>query len=457
MTIGQDERRALRHRAFALYLLGEAVSFLGTGVFIVALPLEVLHLTSNSLELALTVGADTVISVVFMLIGGAFVDRLSRRAVMITADVVSGLAIGVVAVMTATGHAHVWALVLLAFTFGLADAFFMPASTAIMRDLLPEDLMVAGNSLATLARTAAMFVAGPVLGGVIVVAIGTSWAFGLDGISFAVGAASLVAMRLTARAPGDGAHSGADVDAGTGERAHEEPAATSVREEIRAGLAYSRARPWLWWNMLAMGLANFVGFVPLALLAPLLIRDVLHASPVVYGVNMAVSGIGGVVAALLRKSRDPRLRVPAVWFGYGAAGLAILALGLAPNVAVATVAGVCFLFGTSYGNINWFALMQEQVPPQLQGRVSSLDWMISLLPGPLGLAAAGVAVETVGVRPTLAASGILTLLAGAVALDHRVRDYTYVSGAPAAADPATVPVPGGGAEREIRQGEPDRV
>lgn len=431
--IGRDERRALRHRNFSLYLLGEAVSFLGNGVFTVALPLEVLSLTRNSLELAMTVGADTVISVIFMLIGGAFVDRLSRRAVMITADVISGLAIGVVAVMIGTGHAHVWALVLLAFTFGLADAFFMPASSAIMRDMLPEDLMVAGNSLSTLARTATMFVAGPVLGGVIVVAVGASWAFGLDAISFAIGAVSLVAMHVAAKAPGS---------------AEEEEPSTSLREEIRVGLAYSRARPWLWWNMLAMGVANFVGFVPLALLAPLLIRDVLHASPVVYGINMTVSGIGGVAAALLRKSRNPRLRVPAVWFGYGAAGLAILALGLSPNVVVATVAGVCFLFGTSYGNINWFALMQEKVPAALQGRVSSLDWMVSLLPGPLGLAVAGVAVNVVGVRWTLAASGILTLLAGSVAFDRRVRDFTYVRGGPVAA-----PV----ARSEVRQGEPDHV
>ncbi|MEU7826730.1 MFS transporter [Catellatospora sp. NPDC049133] len=412
--IDKDAHLALRHRNFSLFLLAQTISFLGNGVFLVALPLEVLRLTDDPLVVAMAVGADTLVTVVFMLIGGAFVDRLSRRVVMITTNVICGLAIGLVSVMNAVGQAHVWALVGVAFVFGLADAFFLPASTAIMRDLLPANLMVAGNSLVTLGRTATLFVAGPVLGGIIVVAIGPAWAFGLDALSFLIGAVGLLAMRGVKRtAP---------------EAGHEADGATSVREEISIGLAYSRYRPWLWWNMMAVGVASFVGFIPLALLAPLLLRDVLHASPVAYGINVAVSGIGGVAAAVLKKSRDPKLRVPAVWIGFGASGLAVVLLAVSPNIVVATVAGVAYLFGVSYGNINWFALIQEQVPTSLQGRVSSLDWMISLLPGPFGLAVAAMAVDVVGVRWTMAASGILMVLAGSVVLNRKVRDYTYVRG-----------------------------
>ncbi|WP_155372821.1 MFS transporter [Catellatospora vulcania] len=410
----KDARRALKQRNYTLFLLAQTISFLGNGVFLVALPLEVLRLTNDPFVVALAVGADTVVTVIFMLIGGAFVDRLSRRIVMITTNVICGLAIGLVSLLSAVGQANVWALVAVAFVFGLADAFFLPASTAIMRDLLPKDLMVAGNSLVTLGRTATLFIAGPVLGGVIVVAIGPAWAFGLDALSFLVGAAGLLAMRGVRRA--------------APEAGQEADGPTSVREEIRTGFAYSRNRPWLWWNMIAVGFASFVGFIPLALLAPMLLRDVLHASPVLYGINVAVSGIGGVVAALLKKSRNPKLRVPAVWVGFGSCGLAILLMAVSPNIVVATVAGVGFLFGVSLGNINWFALIQEQVPTSLQGRVSSLDWMISLLPGPFGLAVAAWAVNIVGVRWTMAACGILVLLSGAVVLNHKVRDYTYVRG-----------------------------
>jgi len=113
-----------------------------------ALPLEAFRLTSSSLDLALVVSGRTIPAVILLLIGGTFVDRLPRRAVMLVSDTVCALSVSLMALLIATGRARLWELFLLAIVFGSANAFFRPASTAIVRDILPSELLVSASSLA---------------------------------------------------------------------------------------------------------------------------------------------------------------------------------------------------------------------------------------------------------------------------------------------------------------------
>ncbi|MGH3149699.1 MAG: MFS transporter [Streptosporangiaceae bacterium] len=401
---GPRATAALRQRDFALLWSGQTVSLAGNGVFTVALPLEVLRLTGSSLDLALIVSARTIPAVVLLLVGGTLVDRLPRRLVMLVSDGCCGLSVGLVAVLIAAGRGRLWELATLSAAFGVASAFFKPASTAITPEIVPGELLVSASSLSSLSQSLAQYLLGPLAGGVIVAATGTAWAFGIDAVSFAVSAGCLAAMRPVARPAASGA---------------------PMLDGIREGLRYCRSQPWLWWSMIAVGVANFACYVPLAVLEPLLVRHVFLAGPLALGVLYSASGAGGALASVLAvRWPAPRRPVVAIWAAWAGAGLAAVLLGLAPRVWVAVVFAGLTWCGVTYGNIVWFPLMQRNVPADMLGRASSVDWALSLALAPLGTIAAGAAAGLAGVRATLIVGGAVAAATGAVLLNPAVTAMT---------------------------------
>lgn len=413
---GQESGSALRYHNFALLWVGQTVSIAGNGIFTVALPLEVFRFTNSSLDLAIVLSVGTVPLVTFLLIGGAIVDRLSRRLIMLVSDTVSGLAVSLVTILIATGRVRFWELVLLSLIFGASLAFFLPASTAIFRDILPASLMVNANSLTSLSQSLVQYLAGPLIGGVIVAVLGTAWAFGVDGASFMISVVCLAAMsHITPRKE---------------ER-------SPILPEIRAGLRYSRSQAWLWWSMIAMGIANLVCFVPVFVLEPILVRHVFKTEALALGIIYATNGAGGALASLyVRRRGAPRKRIGAIWAALVGAGISTLFLGLSPSIWMAAFFAGTLWGGATYGNILWLAMLQEEVPAELLGRVASLDWMLSLALSPLGMIAGGAAAGAVGVRMTLILSGALAACTGGVILVPKVREPDRRRAVPVA-DPGT--------------------
>jgi MFS family permease len=393
---------ALRHRNFALLWSGQTVSVAGNGAFTVAMPLEVLRLTNSPLDLALVVSARTVPSVILLLIGGTFVDRLSRRMVMLVSDTVCGVSVSLIALLVVTGRARVWEFFLLSVIFGSASAFFLPASAAIVRDILPADLLVSASSLTSLSESLARYLLGPLAGGILLVAIGAGWTFGIDGASFAVSAACLAAMRGT-----------------TGVKA----ARSRLLADAMDGLRFCYTQRWLLYSMLGLGIANLTCFVPLTILQPLLIRNVFHSGAIALGIMYAASGGGGALASLAAaRWETPRHRVARMWSAWTVSGLCAAAIGLSPWLWMAAAfAGMSWGLAT-YGNILWLPLLQQETPAELLGRVSSVDWMLSIALSPLGTIASGAAATVIGVRLTLVTGGALAAAAGGSLLASGVAD-----------------------------------
>jgi DHA3 family tetracycline resistance protein-like MFS transporter len=386
----------LRSRNFALLWIGQTISVAGNGMFTIALPLEVLRFTHSPLDLALVFVARTLPSIVLLLIGGTVVDRLSRRTVMLVSDVTCGLALGMLTILVVTHFERLSLFLLLAVILGCAGAFFRPASTAIVRDLLPEELLMSANSLSSLSESLAQFLVGPILGGIMVAAIGSAWAFGIDAATFAASAACLAAMRNI-----------------TEVKAAKERLTRGMAE----GLRYCRSQPWLWWSMLALGLANLACFVPSTLLAPLLVQDAFHSGSVAFGIMIAAIGCGGALASVIAgRLPTPRRPVTAMWAAWIASGILTAGVGLSPWLWLADV-----FFGLAwsmvyYGNIVWFTTLQARTPSTLLGRVSSVDWLLSLSLTPLGTLIASAAVLAIGIRPTVLIGGLIAAAAGAILL-----------------------------------------
>ena len=131
--MSQDTGRPLRHRNFAWFWAGQSASIAGNGIFRVALPLEVLRLTGNPFDLALVLAVDQIPTVLFLLVGGALVDRLSRRLIMLVSDC-ERPGVLAVTVLIATGQVMLWHLLVLALVSGIATAVYLPASSAIVAD-----------------------------------------------------------------------------------------------------------------------------------------------------------------------------------------------------------------------------------------------------------------------------------------------------------------------------------
>jgi MFS family permease len=378
----------LRDREFRLLWSGMCVSLLGDGAFLVALAWQVYALSDAATAMSLVGIAMTVPTIVFLLVGGVASDRLDRRRIMLTADLARGAAVGLLAVLSLTGALELWHIVGLVVIYGGGAAFFAPAFDAIVPELLPAERLGQANALDQVVRPLALRLAGPALGGAVVGALGPGSAFALDAGSFLVSAVALLAMRAPAGRRGV-------------------PGA-SLRRDLRDGWRFVRRRSWLWATFASAAIAYLLFMGPVEVLLPLLVKDDLHGSATQLGLVFAAGGLGSVACAVVLGQRGlPRRDITFMYVAWTAATLAVAGYGLAASVWQLMLA--CLLFNAleTAGTIVWATAKQRHVPADMLGRVSSLDWLISIGLLPLSFALTGPVSAAVGVRATLLGAGVL--------------------------------------------------
>lgn len=369
---------ALCIRDFALLWSGQSVSNLGDGIFTVALAIETLRVGHSGSSLGLVLAARAIPSLAFVLIGGAIVDRIPRRFAMLSSDLVRGCLVGTIALLAGSGALRIWMLITISLAFGCADALFSPASASIVPELLPEELLVQGNSLGFASGQLAQALAGPALGGVIVALAGTAWAFGVDAASFCVSVVCLLAIRTTTKAAASG---------------------KSILSDIGAGIHFILERRWLLLNLVAGGLANLFGLAPILVLVPLLVRVVLHGSSSDLGLVLGAGGAGGLVASLLlSKLKPPRRKVLTMWIAYGGSLVPLLVMIFSPYVWLVGL-GNAAVFGLfAYGDIIYISMMQASIPAEMRGRTFAVLQLLAFGLTPIGTAASGYLAQVFGIR-----------------------------------------------------------
>lgn len=396
----------LRERDFALLWAGQTVSLVGNGMFVVALTWQALAFPSGARGLSVVLIARFLPSTVFLLLGGVVSDRRSRRATMLACDAVQAVSLALLAALTFTHHVRLWHLVAVAAVGGAASGFFLPAATALIPEVLPPDALVAANSLNTMSRLTAARLVGPVLGGLVVAAGGAAVAFAADAATFAVSAATLFAIRV--RVP----------------RAKSGEPGKPVWADVREGLAYCLTRPWLAVSLGAFAVMNLCVSAPLAVLIPVYVKETLHMGAPELGLLFAVEGIAGGVSALVAaQARRPRRNVVATHVTFGLGGLSLTLLGISSALAVAVVALAIAGFLLEMGNVYWMTGLQANVPNDLLGRVSSVDWLMSGSLIPVGMAVvAGLAASFGAATVFLAGGGTAALVGLGAAVALRARD-----------------------------------
>jgi MFS family permease len=378
----------LAHRDYRLLVGGMSVSLLGDGLFLVALAWEVYTLSDAPTALA-TVGiAMTVPTIICLLIGGAVSDRCDRRLVMLSADAVRALILAGLAALAVTGALELWELLAIAAVYGAATAFFNPASDALVPQLLPADVLAQANSLDQLIRPLALRLAGPAAGGVLVGAIGSGWVFALDAGSFAISAGALLAM--------------APVRASAADQTQ------LVGREIKAGFAYVRSHPWLWATLVSAAVAYLLFMGPTEVLLPFIVKHRFADGAADLGLILAAGGLGSLACALaIGQLGLPRRSLTFMYAVWTVATLAVAGYGLATGLWGLMLASVAFNTLETAGTIGWMTAKQRHVPASLLGRVSSLDWLISIGLLPVSYALTGPVSAALGLRATLVGAGLL--------------------------------------------------
>jgi MFS family permease len=383
----------LRHRDFRILWTGMTISLIGDGIFLIAIAWESYSLWNAPAALSIVGIGMTIPTIAFLLVGGVVSDRRDRRLVMAWADGLRAVAVAVLAGLVLTGALRFWELVLLVAIYGVGTAFFTPAFDAILPELLPRSDLPAANALDQFVRPIAMRLVGPVVGGALVAA-SAGVAFAIDAASFAACLVAVLAMPRRAD--------------------HHVDVQVSNVAALKEGLRFVRRRVWLWGTLLSAAIAYLVFLGPAEVLLPYLVKNELHASAGTLGLVLAAGGLGAVGGAVFMGHRGhPRRDVTVMYMTWTIATLVIAGYGIA--TAAWQLMLVCLVFNAleAAGTIVWATIKQHHVPVSMLGRVSSLDWLISIGLLPLSFALTAPVAAVFGVRATLVGAAAL---GGAVTL-----------------------------------------
>ena len=400
MAAATPSRSPFAVRDFRLLWAGEAISTLGDQFALIALPWLALLLTGSALALGTVMATMAVPRAVLMLVGGAYVDRLSPRRVMLASNAVRLVAVTGLGVIVLGGATELWMLYLFALAFGIADAFFYPAQTAIVPELVSGEQLQKANGLVQGTAQLSVLV-GPALAGLAIALLGTgtSVAAGTPGqagvaaallIDGATFAASLVTLLLITTRPGHKASEG------------------SVVHQIGAGVRFVVRAPALRLVIGLSMLANLLIVGPFEVGLPVLAYSRLPEGAAAFGLITSAFGGGsllGMAAAMMLPVLPPARFGSVVLLLIALAGVAAAAIGLAHStLAAMALAGLIGVL-LGYTNLSFLSWVQRRVPSQLMGRVMSLMMFGSIALTPISMAVAGVVV-TISLEGTFAVAGL---------------------------------------------------
>lgn len=408
----------LRDPNFRWLTASSALSMLGDQFSLIAMPWLVLQMTGDTRVLGMVMALMSVPRAVFILVGGAIVDRHSPLQVLQRTRYINTVLLGTLAVLVLTGHCPLWALYALSLAIGISTAFSIPAATSITPRVVQRNHLHAANSIGMGLRQLSMFL-GPLLAGLLIAVFadagaqranstGIGLAFGLDALSFVVSAWMLTRVRTHAPSIPQGPTT-----------------ARAVLAAVAQGLAHAwQDRPlrtcFLYWGILAVLVMG-----PIHIALPVMAHDVPQLGAAAFGILVGAHG-AGTLAGMVASGVLPRLRLGNLGTTLLAVdatiGLLIMPLGhIAATWQGALLLGAVGLLG-GFMQVSVFTWIQQRVPPLLLGRTMGLFMFIFMGLQPVAAAATGWLLRAVTPSQLFTLSGgALVLLAAAAAVATPMR------------------------------------
>jgi MFS family permease len=375
----------LHERSFARYLAASTISTLGSGMAMVALAFAVLGF-GGATDLGIVLLAREIPIVVLLLLGGVFADRIPRRTILVSSDLVKGAAQVATAILLFSGTANVWNVALLQAVFGVSAAFSRPATTGLVKEAVSDARLQEANALLGLSSSV-LSIAGPAIGALIVAAGSPAWAIAIDSLTFFASAALIASMHLT-----------------TSVRI----ASASILGDLRDGWREFVERSWAVAMVVSFGLFQLSYFPALLVLGPLVAKEQLGGAGA-WGTILAIESLGAVVGGLfalrLRFSRP----LVASQLSVLPAGLLLAALAVPLPLIWLAVVSFANGIGFAVGNVLWMTALQRNVPGHTLSRISSFDWLGSVALNPIGYALIGPLAVAIGTPETLVIAAVLNI------------------------------------------------
>lgn len=395
-----------QHPLFRRFFVGQAVSRLGDFVFFIALPWQVILLGGGPEQIGFAFTSFLAAQFALSLLGGALVDRLPRRSIVVASDVGQGLLVATMAVLSLNGQLTLEAVIAMAAGFGGAQAVAMPAIGAFLPETVPESSVPSANALFQAALIAASGV-GALVAGLLLEASGPWAAFVADAATFALSAT----MLATVRTPGVLRPAGED--------------GGSLVGEVRAGWSYVASVPWIWMAILIFAFFNAVEAAPRNVLLPVFVGIDLGGGATGYAAVNATFMVGWLLGAVLLVVLPPVKRIGVVsYIGVLVTAATTGLVGLANSTLL--VAGLLAVQGVVFGVVGtlWQQAFVTFVDPKMRGRVISIDVLGSLSLMPVATAVVGSAALMVGVRSVFMFGGVVVAALGlAGLLSRRARAF----------------------------------
>ncbi len=385
--------RALKHRNFQLFIVGQLVSLIGTWMQTTAQLWLVYDLTHSAALLGVFGFANQIPMLVLASVGGYVGDRYSRHRGVIATQTISMLLAFILAGLTLTHHIHEWSLIAITFLVGIVNAFDVPIRQAFFVEMVgKEDLpnaIALNSSIFNGAR-----VVGPAIAGFAIAWIGEGWCFFLNGLSFLAVILALLAMRIT--------------------KVDRKPSNESPLQNLLQGFRYAMSDRPTRSALLLLSMLSLLG-LQYSVFMPIFANDVLHSGARGLGLLMSAAGVGAVLGALQFAARTSYKGL-AKWI---AAMSVICAIGLIAfsqshifwiSCAVLFVVGFAATSQMAATNTT----VQNRVPDELRGRVMAVYATMFMGVQPVGALLAGGIAKRIGAPLTLAFFGSLCLVGSLV-------------------------------------------
>ncbi|MFF9673570.1 MFS transporter [Streptomyces eurythermus] len=377
----------LRIGAFRRFASASLVSATGSAMAPLALAYSVIQQGGGPGSLGLVLATNTVPTIVFLLMGGLFADRLSRSRILFVGNLLAAGAQGALAVTVATGHASTASIAMCGFVSGTAASFIVPATQGAVAQIVPEDHLQQANALLRLPSNAVR-VLGPAAGGFVVAASGAAWALAWDAFTFAVASVLLLGLRLEA------------------------PPTTpaGVLADLRAGWTGFWSRAWLWTYTAAGTVLVAAWLAGFQLLGPLVAAR-QYAGARDWGLIQAAFASGLLVGTLVCLRWKPyRLLTVAVITG-GALALPLAAMACSLSLPLVLVAALLAGTGLDVAIVAWNTAFQQHVPQVEQGRMSAFNGVGERLAVPLGYLVTALAAHSWNSQAVLLACAAMITVA----------------------------------------------
>lgn len=396
----------LVHKNFRLLFIARTLSTMGNRITPIALSFAILEMTGDVGDLGIVLAAKTTAMIIFLLIGGVVSDKLPRKQVLVSTELLRVFCQSATAIIIISGTGNIWMIVVLQFIAGIGQGFFRPASTGLLPTLLEKKNLQEANALISISENT-MTVVGAAIAGVLVALLGAGWAIAVDALTFLIAASCILGMSV---------------------KVNKITSKNNILKDLQHGWEEFRTRKWLVVMVIKFSVFHLTIWAPLFVLGPEISETGLEGASS-WAILMTFFGIGNVLGggmALKIKLKLP-LFISSIFFIPQILPL----LGLAFTTNIIILGSLFVVSGVAGGFMNaiWDTTMQKRVPTEILSRVSSYDWFASMIFLPVGYSLIGPA-KSIASNEQILTFGSLIFLVLVLLLLRTIKkedlDYSYI-------------------------------